>query len=135
MRTLAEARLKRVRAVELLAAGHSYADIARELGYSHRGSAHRAVSQALTERAVEMVDQYRQLELDRLDRLHAALWPQAMSGDLGAIGATLRIIDQRVRLLGLQPGSTSERDNPAYLVVGPLEEGNPGEATPESTAP
>ena len=55
MQSLAQARVKRVRALELAADGWSYDRIAREVGYSHRGSAHRAVFKALEEREVEDV--------------------------------------------------------------------------------
>lgn len=44
MKSLVEARLKRARALELVAQGKAYDQIAGEVGYSHRGSAHRAVS-------------------------------------------------------------------------------------------
>jgi hypothetical protein len=47
------------------------------------------------------VDELRRLEIDRLDVLQAALWPQAMAGDTAAACVVLRIIEQRTRLLGL----------------------------------
>ena len=43
MKSLAQARVKRARAVELAVEGHSYEEIAQRVGYSNRGSAHRAV--------------------------------------------------------------------------------------------
>src|SRR5688572_1347887 len=55
MRTLAMAQHKRARAVELLLEGSSYADVARQVGYTHRGSAHRAVRQALHDREVTAI--------------------------------------------------------------------------------
>ena len=80
----------------------SYDEVARAVGYSHRGSAHRAVFKALAEQEVEAVEDLRALELARLDALQAAIWDDAMRGDTRAASAILRIIDQRVRLLGLQ---------------------------------
>ncbi len=131
MKSLAQAKLKRTRAVELLANGKSYDEIARLSGYRHRGSAHRAVSQALSEREVEGVEQLRMVEAARLDRLQAAIWDKAMGGDLRAVDSVLRIIQQRHRLLGLDPRHEGRnQDRPAYLVVGPRE-GNAGEATME----
>jgi hypothetical protein len=117
MKSLAQARVKRARAVELLADGGSYDQIAREVGYSHRGSAHRAVSKALAERETEAVDQLRRVELDRLDRLQAAMWSRAMDGDVRAINMILRVIDQRVRLLGLAK-PPEESDQLVGLVFG-----------------
>src|SRR4051794_8376994 len=108
MKSLARARLKRVTAVELLVKGRSYEQIAREVGFSHRGSAHRAVHKALAEREVEAVDDMRMVELARLDQLQATLWPTAMEGDLAAITVIVRIIGQRCRLLNLQLGSEAE---------------------------
>lgn len=43
----------------------------------------------------------RALEILRLDSLQAGLWDKAMLGDARAASAILRIIQQRVRLLGL----------------------------------
>jgi hypothetical protein len=132
MRTLATARLKRARAVELVAQGLSYDQVARTVGYSHRGSAHKAVFTALQEREVEAVDQLRAVELARLDRLQAALWQDAMAGDVKAVSAVLRIIDLRLRLLGLGRGVTTPTAGaaPSALVIGPAED-NPGDATDE----
>jgi hypothetical protein len=41
------------------------------------------------------------LELMRLERLHAAVWPQAIRGDVNAVDRVLRIMERRARLLGL----------------------------------
>jgi hypothetical protein len=117
MQSLAQARLKRVRAVELVAQGRSYDEIAHEVGYSHRGSAHRAVSKALAEREVDAVDQLRHTEIDRLDRLQASVWPKAMSGDVGAAHLIVKIIDRRIRLLGLADRERRDAE-PRFLVLG-----------------
>ena len=93
MKSLAQARVKRVRAVQLLIEGKSYDQIARAVGYSHRGSAHHAVATALAAREVEAVDELRALEQVRLDLLQWSLWPRAMEGDIAAIDVVLRIIE------------------------------------------
>lgn len=131
MKSLAEARLKRARALELVAEGKSYDQIAEAVGYSHRGSAHKAVFKALKEREVEGVDELRRLEVDRLDALQHALWASAVAGDLKAIHAVLRIIELRARVLGLTSQKSAEKardTSPAYLVVGPIE-GSPKTGT------
>ena len=52
-----------------------------------------------------------------------------MVGDPRAVSAAILIIQQRVRLLGLERlGSDFSQLGPAALVVGPPE-GNPGQAT------
>lgn len=130
MKSLAEARLKRARAVELVAQGESYDEVARAVGYSHRGSAHRAVSKALREREVEAVDELRALELLRLDALQAALWDDAMRGDAVAATSILRIIGQRARLLGLQQsGLLPDQHGGCRQLVVSTYEGNPEEPT------
>ncbi|MEU4228278.1 hypothetical protein AB0F17_28625 [Nonomuraea sp. NPDC026600] len=48
----------------------------------------------------------RELELIRLDRLQAALWPDAMTGDTTAARTILRVMDRRARLLGLDTAKT-----------------------------
>jgi hypothetical protein len=130
MRTLATARLKRARAVELVAQGKSYDEVATAVGYGHRGSAHRAVSKALIEREFQGVDELRAVELARLNRLQSAIWTEAMGGDVRAVNTVVRIIDQRTRLLGLGGGAGSGQREvaPQMLVLGPAE-GNPGVAT------
>lgn len=107
-RSKSTARLKRIRAVELLSQGLSYDEIARQVGFSHRGSAHRAVSKALDERAAADIDQLRDLEGSRLDALQAALWDTAMSGDVHATSTILRIIEHRIRLLRLDTGPVDD---------------------------
>lgn len=101
MKSLVEARHRRARAVELALEGQTFDAIARAVGYTHRASAHRAVAKALQEREIPAVDQYRQLQLDRLDALQAALWDRCSDGDLDAVSQVIRLMDQRNRLLGL----------------------------------
>lgn len=125
MRTLATARLKRARAVELVAEGLSYSEVANRVGFSHRGSAFRAVSKALAEREIEGVDGLRAVELARLDHLQAALWEKAMAGDSRTVASVVRIIDQRARLLGLRRTGSDPPDGHDRVFVVTPPEGNP----------
>ncbi len=102
-RDKALASYRRTRAVELRAQGLGYAEIARELGYANKGTAHKVISQALEAREANSVDLLRTLELERLDAIHAAIWDTAMAGDVRAVMPLLRISDARCRLLGLHP--------------------------------
>ncbi len=102
-RDKALASYRRTRAVELRAQGKGYAEIARELGYANKGTAHKVIAQALEAREANSVDLLRTLELERLDALHAAIWDAAMAGEVRAVMPLLRIIDARCRLLGLHP--------------------------------
>jgi hypothetical protein len=45
------------------------------------------------------------VEIDRLDALHRAVWPDAMEGKLGAIDRCLAISKRRAELLGLDAPS------------------------------
>lgn len=119
MKSLAEARIKRVRALELLSEGNSYEEVARAVGYSHRGSAHRAVFKALEEREIEDVDHLRDLEVARLDALQASLWERAEGGEVAAINSVLRIVEQRSRLLGLGAVNSQAVSGSEQLVRGP----------------
>ncbi len=117
MKSMAQARIKRTRAVELATQGMSYDDIAHEVGYSHRGSAHRAVFKALAAHEAEEVEMLRAMELDRLDHYLAKVWPKVEEGDLNAILVAIRISDARRRLLGLDRRTASD-DGPQALVLG-----------------
>lgn len=92
---------RRTRAVELVAAGLSYDEVAAELGYANRSGAWKAVQASLKAVQADTVDEYRALSLDRLEAMLAVVWPAAMHGDLKAVAAVRRIVDAECRLLGL----------------------------------
>lgn len=101
---------RRQEALSLALAGHSYDDIARELGYANRSGPWKLVSGALRARMDESVGEYRATELARLDALQATQWQAALEGDVQAVNTCLRVINARVRLLGLdQPEAREER--------------------------
>ena len=95
------AKWRRARCVELALAGHSYDEIALEVGYQNRGTAWRAVQDSLNSRIAEAVDGVPRAELARLDALQAAHWPQAVAGSVRSADLVLRVIDRRMKLLGL----------------------------------
>lgn len=114
-------------AVRLRSEGHSYEQIAQQLGYRDRASAYNAVQRTLVGTVREPADELRQMELIRLD----ALWMQAMqvlqaehvtvsngrviviekdgkevpladdAPVLQAIDRLLKIMERRAKLLGL----------------------------------
>ena len=88
--------------IELRRAGLTFDVIAQQVGYSNASGAHHAYRRALQRTLNEAgVDEMRQTELDRLDRLQRFAWTAAAQGDLKAIDAVLRIMQRRARLLGL----------------------------------
>jgi hypothetical protein len=96
----AELLQRRTSAVELVSAGHSYDEVAEVLGYANRSGAWKAVQAPLRAREGEIVDEYRQLNLKRLDALLATVWDDAMHGDLKALAEARRIVDSQSRLTG-----------------------------------
>ena len=120
-RNLALAAARRVKAVELKAAGYTYAQVANELGYTSRGTAYNIVTNALREQTAEAVADLRELENSRLDALQLALWDAAMTGDIKAAVAILKIVKARIHLNGLEVGkvATCQPSTPRTLVVPP----------------
>lgn len=59
------------------------------------------LARELFEHALTELDQdvRRALEVDRLDRLHVAVWPQAMGGDLAAVDRVLKISERRDKVV------------------------------------
>ena len=91
--------MRRSEALRLALEGQTYEQIAQQLGYAHRGSAYRAVSQAIAETKVISEDGLR-LELLRLDQLQYELWPDALAGNRRAMEGVLRIMEVRSRWVG-----------------------------------
>ena len=104
---------RRTRVVELVAEGANFDEAARAVGYANRSGAFKAFYRAIGDREVEAVDTHRALELARLDALQRVLWERVELGDIKAIETVLRIIDRRIRLLGLdQVASKDEGSRP-----------------------
>lgn len=97
----AEVVERRTQAVERLAAGMTYDEVAAELGYANRSGAWKAVQTSLKAVQADTVEEYRALTIDRLEALLAQVWPAAMDGDIHAITAARRIVDAACRVLGL----------------------------------
>lgn len=90
--------------VELRRAGVLWDAIARQLGYSSSGHAHQCFKAYMANQPKELVADLRQVELDRLEQLQAAIWAQCLATGQNqhwAIDRCLKISDQRARLMGL----------------------------------
>jgi hypothetical protein len=84
-------------------AGMTYEQIGTQLGIT-RQAAHSAVTRALTRIAQhtnESAEQMRTLELERLDRMLAAIWSMVLNGSTYHIDTALRIMARRAKLMGL----------------------------------
>lgn len=94
---------RRRNAVALALAGVDYDTIAERLDYTNRAAVQKDIQRALRPlidgRAAQTPDEQREVDLMRLDRLQASVWPAAITGDLRAIDTVTRIIATRARLL------------------------------------
>ncbi len=93
-------KAREAQAVQLRMAGATYKEIADQLNYRGRQGAFEAVRRALVADQ-DAVDEARDMELMRLDRLLRAVWTKAVGGDLQAVDRALKISDARAKLLGM----------------------------------
>lgn len=96
-----QAKQRQLHALQLRRAGLTYQAIADRLGYRSKHGAWKAVQKALDTARHDLAHEVLQLELLRLDQLTASAYPAAITGNLHAIDAVLKIMDRRTRLLGL----------------------------------
>jgi len=92
---------RRLRALELRAAGYSYAQIAQMLGYRSKAGAWSAVHRAIDAIEREDAKHLLAIELERLDTAQRAIWEKVQAGDVSAVRALVAIIQTRAKLLGL----------------------------------
>ena len=93
----------RLRALTLRRQSQTLQQIGQALGVSTQTAANYVnyCLRELVELTAAATEEYRQLELERLDALQAAIWNQAVSGNLWAIDRCLAIMERRAKLLGL----------------------------------
>lgn len=111
MARTSKAALRERQALELRMAGLTFDEIAKRVGYANKGSAKKAYDRAVSGAGLGDLtdDEWRDLELHRLERAHAAIWPKAARGDLAAVREVARLHDRRVQLkqLAIAPGGRS----------------------------
>lgn len=95
------ARLKAAQALNLRMEGKTFEDIAKELKYNSKQSAFDAVKRALDSVVREPAESLITLDLERLDVLWQIQYLGAQAGDVSALGACMRIMERRAKLLGL----------------------------------
>lgn len=98
------------RVVELRRAGLTFDVIADRLNLPHATSARRLFNGFVSPDDVRFDAN---LEAIRLDRMHTAVWPKAVAGDLEAIDRLIRISERRERLLAV-PHTNSHELREAY---------------------
>lgn len=95
---------RQAQAVELRKAGCTFQQIADQLGYAGHQGAYKAVMAALRKTLQEPSDELRTMELERLDAMLNALWPQIMARNQftpRAVEVALKVMDRRAALVGL----------------------------------
>lgn len=98
-------RERRKMVVALRLAGLPWEEIAERAGVSSAAAARVDYTRARDKSIAELnasVEELRSVEVDRLDRLQAALWPRAVGGDIKAVDSCVRIIERRAKMLGLE---------------------------------
>jgi len=110
-------------AVALKVGGNTYDEIAIALGYAHRSAARKAVQSGLAETLHDAgTEELRQIEHERLEKLHSSRWPKALEGDGDesddAYALVLRTMERRAKLLGLDaPVKLQHSGDPEHPVV------------------
>lgn len=98
---------KQAEALQYREMGYSYEQIAAQMGTSAQ-VAWNWVDAALVRTLQEPADEVRKLELKRLDAMQAAIYGNALKGDLMALAAMLNIMNRRTRYVGLDAPVKSE---------------------------
>ena len=80
--------------------GKTIRDVEAEMGIP-RASVQRYKEKALMSIALPSVDAARQEEIDRLDVIIKAVWPNVETGDKDAIASYMKVSERRAKLLGL----------------------------------
>lgn len=121
-----EADFRAQRAHEKHLGGFTWDLVAKESGYTNGEDARQSVKAYLGRAAMRVSERTRadslQKELHRLDVLQSACWDQALSGDLKAIDTSIKIINTRAKLLGLEQVSQTNVTQQTILIRGTKEE-------------
>ncbi|WP_188197233.1 hypothetical protein [Nonomuraea sp. SYSU D8015] len=95
---------RRTQALQMRIAGVSPTLIAERLGYNSPQAASADITAALKRAAKAegmAAEHLLHLEIGRLDRMMAALWPKVLKGEVQAAETCLKIVNKRASLLGL----------------------------------
>lgn len=101
---------KEIKVLELRRVGLTWQRIAEEVGYADHTGAYAAYKRAIKRTMQQPADELRTQELDRIDRLQVAIWPNAMKGDTRAILTIVRLMERRAKLTGLDMPIKIEQD-------------------------
>lgn len=94
------------KAIELRKAGATYEQIAKQIGLKSKGQCYEMIRDALHDMIQEPAAELRILELERLDALMLAHWPQKANPRNAEI--LLKLMDRRAKLIGLDAPTKTE---------------------------
>jgi hypothetical protein len=105
---------RRKKALALALAGVDFQTIAVQCGYDDRSDAVEDVSEALTENPIDDLEPgvTRKLQVARLSRLLAAVWPSAISGNNRSVEVSSRLVQQLCRMQGIEEDSKADPKMP-----------------------
>jgi hypothetical protein len=101
---------KETKVLELRRAGLTWQRISEETGYADATGAYAAYKRVIKRTQQQPADELREQEVDRIDRLQLALWPNAMKGSERAILTIVRLMERRAKLLGLDAPTRIQQD-------------------------
>jgi hypothetical protein len=91
---------KEIAIIQLRLKGYVWREIADQVGMSTAG-VHKAYKRAMTRELIATINEYRETEMSRIDRLQRTYWEPAVEGNLRAADFVMRCIKERSELLGL----------------------------------
>ena len=114
-------RQRELRALELRTQGYTLEQIAQKLGLANRGVASKYIARILARNESESVEEMRQIMGAQLETIVTVLWPLITRPrpSLAAIDRLLKIHDRQVKLFGLDPGCSCEKNRRAQSNVMP----------------
>jgi hypothetical protein len=118
-KTAEQEKERLIKAVRLRGARFTYQQIADQVGYYDAASAKRSLDGYYNKLLKDEAQQTLVLELEYLDQMQRGLHNDAISGNVKAVAAMLKIMDQRAKYLRLYP---QEERQELESVERPLEE-------------
>lgn len=106
---MADVKDREAQAIALRRQGLTYQAIADAMNISAPG-AFQMVKRGLDRTLREVADDYRELEVQRLETALAAIWPKVIEGNLAAIDRMMRLVEVRAKLLGLNAPTKIEQE-------------------------
>ena len=95
------AHQRKIDALEMRKAGHTFQVIADNLGYRGPSGAYDAVMSAIKTTLQEPADELRKMEVERFDVMINSLWPKVLNGDARATEVAVKVMERRAKMLGI----------------------------------